>query len=214
MVPVDAYFGFDILNKYKSPSNIYGFILYTNLHPYVKKVLRDSDFWQEFDEKYGKTWPIFAVKALEPKCEKIIGGDCGDGYVGMMIKLSEETQYNKNAIEFFHLSDSEKDLPCFVVFANDSKKDKILQRTYKIKGKTTDEVHNSILSVIESVAEMEKCILDNNSIEKLHETYVFDEVNNTLDQLEFKEYVRNNLPIAGSIASFVGVIIKLLSSVK
>lgn len=61
---------------------------------------------------------------------------------------------------------------------------------------------------------MEKCIIDNNSIEKLHETYVFDEVNNTLDQLEFKEYVRNNLPIVGSIASFIGVIINLLFPVK
>ena len=214
MVSVEKYFDFDILNNHKSPSNIYGFILYTNLHPYVKKVLRDSDFWQEFNDKSGNTWPIFAVRPLEPKNERIVGGDGGNGCIGMMIKVSDETTYNKNALEFFHLGDSEKDLPCLVIFANDRKKEKILQRIYKIKGKTTDEVHNSMLSVIESVAEMEKCILDNNSIEKLHETYVYEEVNKALDQLEFKEFVRNKLPITSSVASFVGVIIKLLLSAK
>jgi len=210
MVPVEKYFGFDILNEHKSSSNIYGFILYTDSHPYVKKVLRDSDFWQEFNEKSGNTWPIFAVRPLEPKTERRLGGYGGNECLGMMISVPEETTYNKNALEFFHLDDSEKDLPCLVIFANDSKKEKILQRIYKIKGKTKDEVHNSILSVIESVAEMERCISDNNDVEKLHETYVYEEVNRALDQLEFKEFVRNKLPITSSVASFVGGIIKLL----
>lgn len=214
MIPVEKYFGFDILNEHKSSSNIYGFILYTNLHPYVKKVLRDSDFWQEFNEKSGSTWPIFAVRPLEPKTERSFGGGGGNGCMEMMIRVSEETRYNKNSLDFFHLSDSENDLPCLVIFANDSKKEKILQRIYKIKGKTIDEVHNSILSVIESVAEMEKCILDNNDIEKLHETYVYEEVNKALDQLEFKEFIRNKLPFTSSVASFVGEIIKLLFSSK
>lgn len=213
MVEIDKYFGFDILNKYKSKSNIYGFILYSDSHPFVKKVLRDMDFWEEFDIKSGKSWPIFAVRPLEAKREKTVGGG-ENGYISMMVKVSEETRYNNDALRFFNLKDSEKDLPSMVIFAIDENQNKILQRVFKIKGRTKDEVHYSILSIIESVASMEKCILENNSLEKIYNTYIYDEVNKSLDQLEFKECIRNNLPIVGSIASFINIIFRLLSSAK
>ena len=45
-----------------STSKIYGFIMYTQRHSYIIKVLRDDDFWNELDEISGANWPIFSVK--------------------------------------------------------------------------------------------------------------------------------------------------------
>ena len=45
-----------------SISKIYGFIMYTQRHSYIIKVLRDDDFWNELDEISGANWPIFSVR--------------------------------------------------------------------------------------------------------------------------------------------------------
>ena len=44
-----------------SISKIYGFIMYTQRHSYIIKVLRDDDFWNELDEISGANWPIDTV---------------------------------------------------------------------------------------------------------------------------------------------------------
>ena len=67
MIQLDQDFGMKVVNDHRSPSNIYGFVLYIEMHPYVRKVMKDEEFWDEFDVKSGAKWPIFSVKALENK---------------------------------------------------------------------------------------------------------------------------------------------------
>ena len=129
MVSLESDFNIKLINTHRSPSNIYGFILFTEAHPYVKKVLRDNDFWEEYDVKSGVNWPIFSVKPLENKVPKV-PSNYREGTIGMMVVVNEETKYNHQALQFFNLSDSEKDLPCFIIFALDEKNKEIAyQRT-------------------------------------------------------------------------------------
>lgn len=192
MIQLDRDFGMKVINDHHSPSNLYGFILFSEKHPYIKKVMRDDDFWAEFNIKSGANWPIFSVKPLENKVLKV-PNNYREGSIGMMVMVSEETQYNKQALHFFNLDDSEKDLPCFVIFALEKNNSEIAyQRTYKIKGDTVDEVHHSILSIIESVAEIEKVIRENNDQGIQSTPFVAWEADKSLDKLEFKECVRNS----------------------
>lgn len=65
MYPLQKENGLEVIKenvKNANTSRLYGFILYTDSDPYVKKVLRDDDFWDALDEKSGQNWPIFAAK--------------------------------------------------------------------------------------------------------------------------------------------------------
>ena len=150
MISLENDFNIKLVNDHRSPSNIYGFILFTDEHPYMKKVMRDEDFWLEFNDKSGINWPIFSIKALD----------------------QQDIDYNKKALTFFNLDNVEKDLPCIVIFALDSKNEELAyQRTYKIKGNNIDEVHNSIKRVIETVADIEKTIRENDNTD--HQSTLF-----------------------------------------
>lgn len=87
MVSLESDFNIKLINDYLSPSNIYGFILFTDEHPYMKKVMRDEDFWLEFNEKSGVYWPIFSVKALQ----------------------KQDISYNRKVLNFFELNNIEND---------------------------------------------------------------------------------------------------------
>ena len=66
MFPIEKEFGLKELRRQcdHSTSRIFGFIMYTRRHSYIKKVLEDVDFWNELDEISGSRWPIFAVRPL------------------------------------------------------------------------------------------------------------------------------------------------------
>lgn len=190
MVQLDRDFGIEVVNDYHSPSNIYGFVLFSEAHPYVRKVMMDDDFWDEFDVKSGANWPIFSVKALEDK---------------------KDSSYNHKACEFFNLRNADEDLPCMIIFALDDKEKEIaFQRTYKIKGKTVDEVHQSILSVIESVAEVEKVIRGNNDKSIETTPFVAWEASKSLDKLEIKDCFRDGFYGIGKLSKFIFLLGKLI----
>lgn len=190
MIQLDRDFGMKIVNNHHSPSNIYGFILFTESNPYVRKVIRDNDFWDEFDVKSGANWPIFSVKAFEDK---------------------KDSSYNHKACEFFNLENADEDLPCMIIFALDDKEKEIAyQRIYKIKGKTVDEVHQSILSVIESVAEVEKVVRENNDKGIETTPFVAWEASKSIDKLEIKDCFRNVFYGIGKLSKFISLLGKLL----
>ncbi len=152
--------------------------------------MRDDDFWDEFDVKSGANWPIFSVKPLENK---------------------KDSLYNHKACRFFNLKNADEDLPCMIIFALDDKEKEIaFQRTYKIKGGTVDEVHQSILSVIESVAEVEKVIRENNDKGIETTPFVAWEASKSLDKLEIKDCFRDGFYGIGKLSQFITLLGKLL----
>lgn len=214
MIQLDYDFGMKVINDYHSPSNIYGFILFSEAHPYVKKVMRDDDFWAEFNVKSGANWPIFSVKPLDNKVY-FFPNNYTNGTIGMMVMTSRETAYNHQVLHFFNLNDSEKDLPCFIIFALDeNNKDIAYQRIYKIKGETTDEVHHSILSIIESVAETERVIRENDDKGIQTTPFVAWEASKILDQLEFKECFRSGFYGIGKVTNMFSILARIVKSIQ
>lgn len=189
MVSLESDFNIKLINDYLSPSNIYGFILFTDEHPYMKKVMRDEDFWLEFNEKSGVYWPIFSVKTLH----------------------KQDISYNRKVLNFFNLNNTENDLPCLIIFALDSNNEELAyQRTYKINGNSIDEVHNSIKKAIESVADIEKTIRESDNTELRSTPFVAWEASKSLDKLEVKDCIRHGFYGLGKVSNFVYSVIKIL----
>lgn len=200
-----------VINDCCCNSNIYGFILYTEINYSVVKVMRDADFIYALHSISGPNWPILFVSPLEKKIVDFEGTGSKD-IVGYTRIVSKETEYNKNALDFFNLKNSESDLPCFVVFSRDPNNSEMFeQRAFRINGRTEDDVRQSLEEIVSTIADIERTIRDGSS-EQFNDQFVFWEATDKLDQLEVGNFIRKSLPGVSSVASFFALISRLISA--
>lgn len=202
-------FDLKVINGCCCKSNIYGFILFSEINYSVVKVMRDADFINALHVISGPNWPILFVSPLEKKIIDFDGTGT-NGTIGYSLCVSRETVYNKDALEFFDLKNSESDLPCFVVFSRDINNSEVFaQRAFRINGKTEDEVRQSLGEIVSTIADIERTIRDG-SAEQFNDQYIFWEATKKLDQMEVGNLIRKSLPGVSSVASFFAIIGKLL----
>lgn len=202
-------FDLKVINECCCNSNIYGFILFSEINYSVVKVMRDADFINALHVISGPNWPILFVSPLEKKIIDFDGTGI-NGTIGYSLCVSRETEYNKGALEFFDLNNSESDLPCFVVFSRDiNNPEEFAQRAFRINGKTEDEVRHSLEEIVSTIADIERTIRDG-SAEEFNDQYIFWEATKKLDQIEVGNLIRKSLPGVSSVASFFSIIGKML----
>ncbi len=155
----------DLVEGDPNLSRIYGFILYTKAHPYVTKVLRDDDFWNEFNYVSGSSWPIFAVRPLQQ---------------GSLKKNWKEPKDNLQILRDFGLENSQE-LPLFVVFMWDDHEN-LNEITVPIRGNDVNAVHNSLRCIIETITNVEQAVLP----EYKRSEKVFQNVKTELESQENK----------------------------
>lgn len=205
---LDEEFGMKVINGCHSKSNIYGFILFSEANYNMVKVMRDADFIAALHVISGPNWPIFFVSPLKRKIEDFIGTGCRDT-IGYALCVSQEPEYNQSALEFFQLRDSVQDLPCFVVFSvNPKNPDEIEQKTFKISGRTEDEVKQSIEQIVTTIADVERTVR-NGSDKKLDDSYIYWEATASLERMEVGNLIRNGFRGFGTAASIVAAIGRL-----
>lgn len=148
-----------------STSKIYGFIMYTQRHSYIIKVLRDDDFWNELDEISGANWPIFSVKPRkEVQYSRVHNNRLDslnttrDPLLYQMMTITDcEPNYNREFLKLFSL-DELTDLPCFVTFIWRNEHE-IEQVIWKLSNKNEEEAFDSIREVVEIISKTESEIL-------------------------------------------------------
>ena len=165
MIPLDGLFDINDLRieRDRSKSRIFGFILYSERDPFVSKVLRDDDFWLALDKRSGPNWPIFSVRPNRPYFFNIF-------------------QINKHLLETFGINNI-KDLPCFVVFIWDDN-DELKRFIVKVNGESEHEVYKSLRKIIDTITETESKILD----EYKQTENVYREVVNNLRNSRFQVF--------------------------
>lgn len=202
-------FDLKVINDCCCKSNIFGFILFSEINYSVVKVMRDADFINALHSISGPNWPILFVSPLEKKIADF-DNTGSEGTIGYTRCLSKETEYNKGALEFFDLKDSESDLPCFVVFSRDVNNSKVFsQRAFRINGKTEDEVRQSLEVIVSTIADIERTVR-NGSVEQFNDQFVFWEATKKLDQMEVGNFIRKSLPGVSSVASFFALLGRLM----
>ncbi|OEE51301.1 hypothetical protein A1OS_06175 [Enterovibrio norvegicus] len=104
------------LQKFKDDetfSGVFGVILFTNEHANVRSVLEDQIKWEQLDEVSGDKFVIFSSR-MEKGRYKVSGG--GRGGQGLMKQTWQEPNENKELLEIFDISSTEK-LPLICFFA-------------------------------------------------------------------------------------------------
>ena len=186
MFPIEEEYGLETIKGLvegdKNLSRIFGFILYTEQHPFIAKVLQDSAYWNALDNISGPNWPIFAVRPLEKgyySCPRSRGNE-----MQMMIHTWNEPQTNLPILHDFGL-ESSNELPCFVAFMWDNH-NKLKRISIPIRGNNTESVYNSIEEIVRVVAETEKKVLP----EYKHNVELFDIVSKNLEALKCKHTLK------------------------
>ncbi len=141
----------------KGQANLFGVIVYTDAHAYIKKVLRDDDYWQALDEISGPRWAVLAVRANKGQYGF---PDLGPGQIGMMYMVWKEPRANKELLETFEINSTEK-LPVIVVFAQDQGGE-VYRTILKIDDSSEENAFTSIKEILATVANaLEKVDEDN-----------------------------------------------------
>ncbi len=128
-------------------ANLFGVILFSDAHPYIKKLLRDDDYWQALDEVSGPRWSVFAVRAAP--------GSWGfpslpPGVIGMMRQVWKEPSANKELLSAFEL-DSTKELPVLVVFSEDAD-GTVFRTALKIPSESVANAYDALRSMFQKIA--------------------------------------------------------------
>jgi hypothetical protein len=147
----------DHWKKKEDVANVFGLVLYTDVHPNIKKVLRDNDYWASLDEISGPNWPIFSIR---PKQGSRGFPNFSRDSIGMMVMVWREPRENVGILQAFGLESTEN-LPIFVIFCKDSGGE-ILSRQIPLKDASVDEAYASLKAAITVGAEAVNGLLQEN----------------------------------------------------
>lgn len=129
--------------------DVFGLILFTNAHPFVKKALRDDDLWASLGSVSGPRWPIFA---LRPKSGRYTSFPPTGFALNSLIELPtvwEEPLENQIVLKELGVEDTSK-LPLLLIFTK-LRSGSIGQIYWRFKpGDNVEECYKSLRDTIES----------------------------------------------------------------
>ena len=127
--------------------HVFGLILFTDEHPYVVKVLRDEDYWKEFDKMSGDSLAIFSAKPRRGAYDMPAPRPADLHY---MVQIWQEPVENEELLSTFHLRSTEY-LPKFVVFAQ-MPDDSILQCSLPLTNENEQAAYRRLRDIIRLVS--------------------------------------------------------------
>ena len=145
-----------LINKYTSEDvntiKTFGFILYTDSTPNIKKMLRDEDLYASLNERSGGEWVIFTAKPNNNINHNHHFNDSAPADVtttGYFIDMEEELNVNKEVIQELGL-DLFDDIPALIIITKIHKK-RYLQCKVKIDDSTVETSYNSLCDLFTKI---------------------------------------------------------------
>ena len=160
-------------------SNLFGIIVYTDEHPYIKKMLRDTDYWESLNAR-TKGWLIYAVRP-------------GDNSLG----VTEDY-----LLPLLDIQDS-GNLPQLILITP-TPDNHFLQRNYPIDDTNVETAYKSLQSTVDKVtAAVAKINAQDRDGVDIHKV-----VTDALDhELAKQRWKRVSFPFLGLIREIVGLVI-------
>lgn len=137
-----------IAEKYREQNNqakIFGFILFTDAHPNIIKVLKDDDYWKALNS-ISEGWIIYSIK---PKQGIREFSNPPEGTLGMLISIWKEPIENLKLLELFEIKSTET-LPCFVAFCTEG--ENIKRTVYELDCSSVDNAYNDLNKIISIIS--------------------------------------------------------------
>jgi hypothetical protein len=162
---------------------VFGAIIYSDRHPYIKKVLKDNDYWRALDEISGQRWAVFSARATEGHVE--IKGGGPPGSLSMLVSVWVEPRENRKLIEYLQIDSTQK--PVFVIFTR-LKTGEILKSILYLDDSSLENAYKRLGQIIgDLTSAVEK--IDSENIKDV-ET-VFNAINMTAESIRDWDTVRN-----------------------
>ena len=127
-------------------ADIYGAIIYTDEHVFVKKLIQDNDYWEALDKISGAQWAIFSTRVKKGNYERESSMSGDKSY---MVAVWKEPEENEGLLEVFQIKSTES-LPLFVVFALD-KSGQPLKREFKIHASSVESTFELLREILAHV---------------------------------------------------------------
>ena len=143
--------------------DVFGVIIYSDENPYVKKVLRDQDYWSALDHVSGPRWPVFSIRPAPGNYVRRLP-NLGPGELGMMVDMVSEWNEpveNRDILELLNL-DNTRTTPMLIVFCRGNN-DEVLSMKHKLDEKNENRCYDSIRCAFKAVAQ---------SIEQIRPEYI------------------------------------------
>lgn len=170
-------------------SRICGFIVYSAKNANVAKVVKDEEYWEELNAISGPNWPIFCVRPI----------------VSPHSMSSLVYRKSDDVLNFFNLKDTDRDLPCLVLFAWDDNDD-LCMNAYHIDDSTIDNAHSSLRKVVSRISAAEQSILDKYK----KETCAYRNASWEIDSLKAEERFRKVIKCASDFLTPVRKVINMV----
>lgn len=137
------------LLEYYDKTLLFGLILFTEEHPHVIKMLRDTDYYDALDKITGDQIAVFTTMLFRGEYTY---PSPPPGTFAMMRPIWKEPQENKKILSWFDIEDT-RALPLFVLFGMEG--NALYYQKYPIQSKSVEDMFNSLqqmLSVVSDVA--------------------------------------------------------------
>lgn len=144
--------------KQEENYRLFGILLFTDANPYVKKILRDQDYFLALNKVSGDHLGIFCTMLFEGK---MIFPEHEFGRIGKIIPIWQEPEENEKLLKIFQINES-RTLPCLVVFG--FYKDEMYFHKYFIEGDSEESAFNFLKNALELIT---KVIRENKDKENL-----------------------------------------------
>jgi hypothetical protein len=151
---------------------LFGVILYTDRNAYVKKVLRDEDYWAALSSISGPRWAVFSVRARSGEWERV---EIPQGGLGLFLPVWKEPEANRELLDLFELDDT-RHLPALVIFLVEGKN--VERVVCSIRESTVEETYNSIGSLCATVS----AAIDRASAGGADPTFIFTTVKRSMQK--------------------------------
>lgn len=176
-------------------ANAFGFILYTDRHANVAKVLADDDYWRGLSERTGERWPIFALRRPPGTSER---PQPVPGRLPILQEIWKEPAENKMLLAELGLDSTKKP---YLAICSLVDEEQMLVHTIELSDDSVEAAHASLREALDAVTLAVDDVSPRNikSAEGVHAA-----IDLTVTDLKQRKWIKKVLPLLKVFKSIFG----------
>jgi hypothetical protein len=176
-------------------ANAFGFILYTDRHANVAKVLADDDYWRGLSERTGERWPIFALRRPPGTSER---PQPVPGRLPILQEIWKEPAENKMLLAELGLDSTKKPYLAICSLVDEAQ---MLVHTIELSDDSVEAAHASLREALDAVTLAVDDVSPRNikSAEGVHAA-----IDLTVTDLKQRKWIKKVLPLLKVFKSIFG----------
>lgn len=176
-------------------ANAFGFVLYTDRHANLAKVLADDLFWRGLSDRSGERWPIFVLKRPEGTFQPV---NVKPGQLPILQEIWKEPAENKLLLEALDLDSTKTPYLAICSLVDEAQ---VLAHTIELSDDSIEEAHASLREALDAVTRAVDDVSPSNvkSAEGVHAA-----IELTVSDLKQRRWIKKARPLVTVLKSLFG----------